>query len=236
MLRTLLAWLQTPVFGYASPAQDCVDSDADVEEISNLAAPARAQAIAQPVRVTSFAGQVYVYDAAATLGDGESSTATVYAGWVGDVGGREVAIKVEDVNVQVYNDQQIWRRLQNSGGFVGLAKLIDYLPAYGDNTRFVMVTERLGCSLHALRAERGALPPSAMPAVAHQALCMLREMHVRGFVHRDVKPANLLVGRGASRKTLFVVDFGTTQPYPPIQRGQDPSGTLMYLPRGAALG
>jgi serine/threonine protein kinase len=148
-----------------------------------------------------------------------------------------VAVKVEEPNSQIKNDQMVWNKLleHEQGGFRGLAKFFDYVPAYKKRTQCFMVTERLGPSLDALRNGSRRFAASAIPAVAHQALCMLREVHVRGFVHRDVKPANFLVGISNREQTLHLVDFGTSEPYLPLIQKQDRSGTLSYLPRGALL-
>jgi serine/threonine-protein kinase len=55
------------------------------------------------------------------------------------------------------------------------------------------------------RLERGALPPEQTLRWLEQAGGALDRAHARGVVHRDVKPANLLI---ADDETIRVSDFG----------------------------
>jgi serine/threonine protein kinase len=62
-----------------------------------------------------------------------------------------------------------------------------------------------GGSLDAVAARRGAFPEAALAEVAVQALAGLAHLHARSVVHRDVKPANLLVSAAGEVK---IADFG----------------------------
>ena len=44
--------------------------------------------------------------------------------------------------------------------------------------------------------------------VGRGALSLLHQLHVAGYVHNDVKPGNLLLGRGASASAIHLIDFG----------------------------
>jgi serine/threonine protein kinase len=71
-------------------------------------------------------------------------------------------------------------------------------------------------------------PVSVMEAarvVAGAARC-LHHAHERGVVHRDVKPANILLGRDGR---VYVTDFGIAVPTAAVSRAETGTGTLAYM-------
>jgi len=79
-----------------------------------------------------------------------------------------------------------------------------------EDGRFYYVMELLdGLDLEELVKRHGPLPAHRVVHILKQALRSLEEAHARGLVHRDVKPANLHLGRYAlAHDHLKVLDFG----------------------------
>ena len=85
-----------------------------------------------------------------------------------------------------------------------------------------------------LRA-KGPLPVKTAVRIACQALAGLGYAHAKGFVHRDVKPANLLIDETGGRKTVKVADFGLARTYQAshlsgLTLDRDIGGTLAFMP------
>jgi len=79
-----------------------------------------------------------------------------------------------------------------------------------DDGSFYYVMELLdGMDAHSLVVRHGPLPAERVVHLLVQACHSLGEAHAQGLVHRDVKPANLLVCRhGPDTDVVKVVDFG----------------------------
>jgi serine/threonine protein kinase len=81
-----------------------------------------------------------------------------------------------------------------------------------DAVLFTMPLVR-GGSVAALLGDWGALPESWVAAVLDQTLAALEAVHAAGVVHRDVKPANLLLEpTGAALPHVRLTDFGIATP------------------------
>src|SRR4051812_26543402 len=85
------------------------------------------------------------------------------------------------------------------------------IPVYdaGDDDGRLYIAMRWveGTDLGRLIAERGALEPKVAIELIAQAASALDAAHARGLVHRDVKPANLLLP-AAARSHVYLTDFG----------------------------
>ena len=67
-----------------------------------------------------------------------------------------------------------------------------------------------GTDLRALLAEEQRLEPRRAAWIVAQVAAALTEAHARGLVHRDVKPANILIATRDGSEHAFLTDFGIT--------------------------
>jgi serine/threonine-protein kinase len=68
-----------------------------------------------------------------------------------------------------------------------------------------------GTDLRAVIDEQGALDPAAAAEIVAQVADALDAAHAKGLVHRDVKPANVLMEYEGGRPHAYLTDFGLTK-------------------------
>lgn len=101
-----------------------------------------------------------------------------------------------------------------------------------DGTEYLVTQLVPGGDLGSLLRRRGPLPPPLAVAVAAQVAEALAAAHQVGVVHRDVKPANVLLhDPDATRLHAYLCDFGIARSVaaPPLTDPGIVAGTWAYL-------
>uniref|UniRef100_A0A6P4EPA0 non-specific serine/threonine protein kinase n=1 Tax=Drosophila rhopaloa TaxID=1041015 RepID=A0A6P4EPA0_DRORH len=156
--------------------------------------------------------------------------------------GSEVAIKVEPNDAkypQLMYEAKVYEKLISSPGFPQLLH-------FGCEKNFnAMVIELLGPSLEELFnlcKRRFSLKTVIM--LTDQLLMRLECVHDHGFIHRDIKPDNFLMGLGNHCNKLYLIDFGLSKRYKdidsethiPYRKDRNLTGTVRYASINAQMG
>lgn len=99
---------------------------------------------------------------------------------------------------------------------------------------FCLVHELLGPSLEDLfnYCER-IFSLKTVLLLADQAIARIKYVHDKGYLHRDIKPDNFLMGVGTNGNILYTIDFGLSKEYDDVSRfrsldGRCFGGTARY--------
>ena len=153
--------------------------------------------------------------------------------------GLATAVKLERVDTkypQLMYEARIYNMLQND-----MKGDIPHMHYFGTEGVYnVLVLDRLGKNMEQIRLDAPAtrLNHAQVNTVADHTLRILEKFHDHGFVHRDMKPDNLLTG--LSGRGFFLIDFGLSKYVrDPVGGGHIPERKDKHLtgtPRYASIG
>lgn len=156
--------------------------------------------------------------------------------------GKEVAIKMESrkkKNPHLLFESRVYKILSNAAG-------IPEVYWYGvEGDYCVMVMELLGPSLEDLFCYCGRkFRLKTVLMLADQMLHRIETVHSLGFLHRDIKPHNFLIGRKSQQSTIYIIDFGLAKRYRHpanhihilYREGKSLTGTARYVSINTHMG
>jgi serine/threonine protein kinase len=127
--------------------------------------------------------------------------------------GRQVALKV--IAPDLAPDREFQERFEAEARSAAAIEHPNAVPIYSagsvDENLYIAMRYIEGTDLREYLAESGPLSPAQAAAVVSEVGAALDAAHAAGFVHRDVKPANILLTGAPGRGTAFLTDFGLTR-------------------------
>ncbi|KAF3649038.1 Casein kinase I isoform epsilon [Capsicum annuum] len=172
---------------------------------------------------------------------GSGSFGELYLG-VNIQNGEEVAVKLESVKTkhpQLHYESKLYMLLQGGTGIPNLK----WFGVEGEHN--AMVIDLLGPSLEDLfNYCNRKFTLKTVLMLADQLINRVEYMHSRGFLHRDIKPDNFLMGLGRKANQVYVIDYGLAKKYKdlhthkhiPYRENKNLTGTARYASVNTHLG
>jgi Protein kinase domain len=121
--------------------------------------------------------------------------------------GRPVAVKL--ITAERAGEEAFRTRFERESRLTASIDHPNVIPVYAageeDGVLYLVMRYVAGTDLRALLKEEGRLPPERAARIVGQVAAGLDAAHAAGLVHRDVKPANVLIADGGH---VYLSDFG----------------------------
>jgi Protein kinase domain/SnoaL-like domain len=123
--------------------------------------------------------------------------------------GRPVALKL--IATEQASDPDVRERFEREARLTAAIEHPNVVPVYAageeDGHLYLVMRYVPGTDLHHLLRKEGALEPARAASIVAQVAEALDAAHAHGLVHRDVKPANVLL----AGSHVYLSDFGITR-------------------------
>ena len=145
-----------------------------------------------------------------------------------------IAIKVEENGTRshLFLEYEI---LQDIQGDEGIPKVYKFKQGHKHN---YLIMELLGKSIDKLFSEcKKNFSYKTIFQIGYQMIQRIEYVHSKGYIHRDIKPGNFVIGKGDKSKIIYIIDFGLSKRYIdknnkkhiPYKEGKGLTGTARYV-------
>ena len=134
--------------------------------------------------------------------------------------GKEYALKVEkatNTRNTMAKELEVYSHIRD--GMQNVPRIVSYWKgaSHRDDKGIVtfhqyMLMERLGKSLNSMKDSLGGkVQWKVLVRIAMQTITLTQKLHSQGFVHRDIKPDNFVLGVGDKKGIVYMLDFGLSR-------------------------
>ncbi|KAJ4818312.1 casein kinase I [Rhynchospora pubera] len=153
-----------------------------------------------------------------------------------------VAVKIENRKTkhpQLLYEAKLYNNLQGGSGIAS----IKWCGVESEDN--VLILDLLGPSLEDLFVYCGRkFTLKTVLMLADQMISRIEFMHSKGYLHRDIKPDNFLMGLGRKANQVYIIDFGLAKRYRdantnrhiPYRENKNLTGTARYASCNTHLG
>jgi serine/threonine protein kinase/subtilisin-like proprotein convertase family protein len=142
--------------------------------------------------------------------------------------GRRVAIKV--LSAELAADDAFRSRFVRESQLAAGLEHPNIVPVYeageAEGQLFIAMRYVRGTDLRTLLTREGPFDPDRTIALLRPVAAALDAAHRRGLVHRDVKPANILIANDEGEEHVYLSDFGLSK-HTSSRSGLTKTGTFM---------